>query len=325
MVWERARAAKEKFEAVLLGKRHVVGVGVGKKVVGGKETGEPSVVVFVDKKVPNSELPRKDRVPETVGGVKTDVIETGEIRALGASLADPISRTARIRPAPGGVSIGHIRTTAGTLGAMVRRGGDRLILSNNHVVANSNAASRGDAILQPGPADGGTASDQLAVLEAFVPIAFDEPAAAAVSLWRRFLARLGIVRRPRANAGNRIDGALARPLRESDLSDDLLDIGVVAGTADAPVGARIRKSGRTTGLTEGRIIAAGVTVRVSYGTRVATFRDQLVAGPMSAPGDSGSIAVDPEARAVGLLFAGSDRTTVFNPIRVVTEAFGLQW
>jgi len=323
MVWERARAAREKFEAVLLGKRYVVGVGVAKKKVGGKETDEPCVVVFVEKKVPNSQLRKKDRVPETVGGVKTDVIETGEIRALGLSTPEAISRTARIRPALGGVSIGHVRTTAGTLGATVHRGGQRLILSNNHVLANSNDAARGDSILQPGPADGGTANDEIAVLETFVTIAFDDPTANTTSWWTRFLRRLLRGRRALA-AGNRVDGALARPLRDTDVTDEILDIGAVAGTADVQVGATVRKSGRTSGVTEGRIIATGATVRVRYGPQVATFRNQLVAGPMAAPGDSGSLGVDLERRAVGLLFAGSDRTTVFNPIGAVREVLGIE-
>ena len=323
MVWERARAAKEKFEAVILRKPHVVGVGVAKKKIGGKETDEPCVVVFVEKKVPNSQLRKKDRVPETVGGVKTDVIETGEIRALGLSTPEAISRTARIRPALGGVSIGHVRTTAGTLGATVHCGGQRLILSNNHVLANSNDASRGDSILQPGPADGGTANDEIAVLETFVPIAFEDPRASSTSAWTRFLQRLG-VRRRSISEGNRVDAALARPLRDADLSEKILDIGRVAGVTEVHVGAMVRKSGRTTGLTEGRIIATDSTVRVRYGPHVATFRHQLVAGPMSGPGDSGSLAVDTENRAVGLLFAGSDLTTVFNPISSVREALGIE-
>ena len=104
-----------------------------------------------------------------VEGIPTDVIEVGVLRALQAP-------TDRWRPAPGGVSIGHYRITAGTLGVVVRERttGDRLILSNNHVLANSNDALPGDAILQPGPADGGQLdTDLIARLERFVPIQFN--------------------------------------------------------------------------------------------------------------------------------------------------------
>ncbi|NIU63493.1 MAG: hypothetical protein GWN66_23410, partial [Pseudomonas stutzeri] len=88
--------------------------------------------------------------------MQTDVQETGVIRALQ-------DHTAKWRPAPGGVSIGHVDITAGTLGCLVVRGDHIYILSNNHVLANSNEAEPGDAILQPGPHDGGTMDDQIAV------------------------------------------------------------------------------------------------------------------------------------------------------------------
>ena len=51
--------------------------------------------------------------------------------------------------------------------------GQRLILSNNHVLANSNDAQVGDTVVQPGSIDGGHAvSDKIAELERFVPIEF---------------------------------------------------------------------------------------------------------------------------------------------------------
>ncbi len=322
MAWDRARAAKEEFEAALLRKKHVVGVGIAKKVVGGQETDEPCVVIFVELKLPKSRLRRKDLIPQTVGGVKTDVVETGEIRALGLRAEEEIGRTERWRPAPGGVSIGHYQITAGTLGAVVHRGGERLILSNNHVLANGNRAAIGDTILQPGPADGGGVADGIAALAAFVPIAFDPPPTPWRRLWERLLRILGLGSTA-ARRVNRVDAALARPLRDGDVSDEVLDIGRVSGTVEVEVGAPVRKSGRTTALTEGAITAIGATVRVNYGDRVATFREQLVAGAMSQSGDSGALLVDGANRAVGLLFAGSDRSTIVNPISAVWSALAI--
>ncbi|MEW6230146.1 MAG: hypothetical protein AB1700_19020, partial [Bacillota bacterium] len=52
----------------------------------------------------------------------------------------------------------------------------------------------------------------------------------------------------------------------------------------------------------------------------ATFRDQFLTGPMADGGDSGSLLVDGEMRAVGLLFAGSDKSTIYNRITNVLEA-----
>ena len=74
--------------------------------------------------------------------------------------------------------------------------------------------------------------------------------------------------------------------------------------------------------TTGQITVVDTTVNVSYdGGRTATFEGQLVAGPMSQGGDSGSLIVAGDSpRAVGLLFAGSDQTTIFSPIQVVLDA-----
>ncbi len=52
-----------------------------------------------------------------------------------------------------GSSIGHYKVTAGTLGGFVRDREGVYILSNNHVLANSNKAEGPDPILLPGPAD----------------------------------------------------------------------------------------------------------------------------------------------------------------------------
>lgn len=297
MAW---RSVPRAHEARLLRRSNVVGVGIARKVVGGRQTNEPCIVVFVERKLPRTGLRRKDLIPDVIETMKTDVVETGRIVALQ-------SRTGRVRPAPGGVSIGHHRITAGTLGAVARRAGVRMILSNNHVLANSNDASRGDPILQPGPHDGGTSNDRIATLDDFVPIVFD-------GFWDWLLSLFGISRPVR----NVVDAALAKPLNDGDVSDEILQIGTVSGTAEAEIGMDVRKSGRTTGLTEGQVDAVAVTVRVHYGgLRVARFRDQIVAGPMSQGGDSGSLVVGAENRAVGLLFAGSTNTTILNPISQV--------
>jgi hypothetical protein len=84
---------------------------------------------------------------------------------------------------------------------------------------------------------------------------------------------------------------------------------------------QVRKSGRTTGFTVGEITVLDATVSVDYGVgQTATFENQIVAGPMSQGGDSGSLVVtgDPPL-AVGLLFAGSEQTTILNPIQAVLD------
>ncbi|MDZ4698545.1 MAG: hypothetical protein SH809_02460, partial [Rhodothermales bacterium] len=163
---ESCRATLKRRCEDLLAHPNVVAVGVGYKVTDGKRTNTLSIVCSVVKKVRSSELAPEDRIPPAVDDIPTDVVETGVIRAF----AD---RTARYRPSPGGCSIGHVEITAGTLGCLVRKNGQTYILSNNHVLANSNAARVGDPILQPGPIDGGRfPQDQIATLAQFIPISF---------------------------------------------------------------------------------------------------------------------------------------------------------
>jgi len=86
----------------------------------------------------------------------------------------------------------------------------------------------------------------------------------------------------------------------------------------------IKKCGRTTGFTQGEIQQIDVTVKVQYGGgRVALFTDQLLAGAMSQGGDSGSVVLDESDKLVGLLFAGSDNSTIINRIENVFSSLNL--
>jgi hypothetical protein len=125
-------------------------------------------------------------------------------------------------------------------------------------------------------------------------------------------------------AVNLFDAAVARPISDADVLDEILEIGTVQGTLAAVLGMPLRKSGRTTGLTTGEVTLLEATVNVSYGAgRTARFENQIVAGPMSQGGDSGSLVVHGDSlQAVGLLFAGSNQTTILSPIQAVLA--GLQ-
>lgn len=325
------RAAKEAYEEELLVRDNVVGVAVGRKVVGGRETEETCIVVYVEHKAAEDELRRRDLVPKTLDGVRTDVVATGPIRALRELETLEVSHTQRMRPAPGGVSIGHVKITAGTLGVLAHRvSGEPVILSNNHVLANSNQGHGGDPILQPGPYDGGRPEDAIARLAEFVPIAFSERELDGLGrLLERTLGRLlepiglGLRRLPSGKT-NVVDAAIAVPLNRDLVAPDIIEVGPVSGTAVATLGTRVRKSGRTTGLTRGRLTGLEATVEVDYGGKTAVFRGQMVSDIPSQGGDSGSLIVDESNRAVGLLFAGGATTTILNPIDPVLAALRLR-
>lgn len=312
----------------LLKRANVVATGVGYKETGGQRTSTLCIVCSVKKKVDAGQLSGQDLVPATVAGMPTDVLQTGVIRALQAP-------TDRFRPAPGGVSVGHVAITAGTLGCWVTKNGQKVILSNNHVLANSNDAEIGDPILQPGPFDGGNfPQDHIANLEQFVPIAFEgEPsqcqfANAVISVFNLGCRAINSSTRYRVTnvqaVDNLVDAAIARPLNPADIKDEILNIGPIQGTVQGELGMAVKKSGRTTGFTTGEIQQVDVTANVQYGAgQIALFTDQLLAGAMSQGGDSGSAVLDDDNRLTGLLFAGSDTTTIINRIENVFSALGI--
>jgi hypothetical protein len=271
---------------------------------------------------------KKDIIASSFDGIPTDIIQSGVIRAF-------MPNTGRVRPAPGGVSIGHIDITAGTLGCLVKKNNEIFILSNNHVLANSNNAQIGDPIIQPGNYDAGTfPDDHIANLYQFIPINFIEvpstcSTASGISKFLNGLAKLvnssSRFRSVSTRAlDNLVDAAIAKPINDSDVSNEIIGIGTIQGTVPGELGMAIKKSGRTTELTTGEITQVDVTVNVGYGdNKIAMFTDQLMAGAMSQGGDSGSAVLTEDNKLTGLLFAGSDSTTIINRIENVFTALGV--
>lgn len=284
---------REKREEEILGYPNVVGIATGYKIKAGKVTPELCAQILVENKIPEAQLVREKIVPKEVEGIKTDVIATGRIEAL--------TFTSRYRPAFPGASIGHVAITAGTFGCLVqdKKEHDFLILSNNHVLANSNHAAIGDPILQPGRYDGGIyPRDVIAKLKRFIPLVSDY---------------------------NLVDAAVAKPTDQRFVMGNIPWIGIPTATANARLGWTVRKTGRTTQYKTGRVTSIDATVKVGYGAGVVyLFKNQILTTNMSAGGDSGSLLVDSYARAVGLLFAGSSVVTVHNHISNVLMALEIE-
>ena len=299
------------------------GYAVGRKRRGGEVTKDMCISVFVNKKLSLRRLPTSNRIPKTFRlpneHSKDGVLEfTTDVQEARFS---SLEFTTRERPAPSGISVGHVNITAGTLGGLVRdrETGNVVILSNNHVLADSNEAVVGDPILQPGPADGGTnPADQIATLTRFVPIDFAE------------------------GSEHRVDGAIATPLNPADVAWNTVEIGAetpktrrVLGESD--LGDYVHKTGRTTEHTQGFVEAMFASVSVKYDLfKKATFVDQIIVSQSPAEeafsngGDSGSLVYDSDNRVVGLLFAGSEgsetepATTIVNPINYVMNQLNVE-
>ena len=238
--------------------------------------------------------------PELVSdfnGVSTEVVRTPGFQP---------APTARRRPAPGGVSISlNYQSAAGTFGCLLEDAtGDRYLLSNNHVIADVNAAPIGSRIVQPGTLDGGLSPrDDIALLGAFRHIDFD-----------------GV---------NQIDAAIGALPDPTVAEPGALAIGSFLNpTVPAFVGQTVYKHGRTTARTVGTVVDASFDGFVDYGPAgVAWFEDQIVVEggsvPFSAAGDSGAVIVDADNHPVALLFASDDQHTLANPIDAVLDAFGM--
>lgn len=322
---ERIYRILRQHEKKILSLENVVGLGFGYKIIQGKTTNKPAIMVLVKEKIPDEKLLGRNMIPKTLSHTPTDVIEVGEVKLLAA-------RIEKARPAKPGMSIGHYRITAGTFGALVRdqKTDKPLILSNNHVLANATDGSDGksaigDAILQPGAHDGGSASDVIAYLERFVPISKATEAsrcAIAVKLEKTINKILKVVKPnyeinfiKKTSSRNMIDAAVARPVKAEHVTSDIVGLGEITGIQEPSIGMTLQKSGRTTGITSSQIKAMNVVIKVMLGPgEEATFYEQILTGPMAQPGDSGSIVVNEEMKAVGLLFAGSDQATLINPI-----------
>lgn len=333
---ERHLRTLKKVRGKLLGIQNVVGVGVGYKHVGGENAKEPAIIVYVEKKIPPADLSRAHIVPKNINHLQTDIVEIGTVKMLGV-------RTGRGRPCQPGVSIGHYQSTAGTLGAIVKdkATGELMVLSNNHVLANGSSyqevkAKKGDPILQPGPYDGGTIKDRIGVLHRYVPLEksvsrSDCPVAIAVAQGSTRI--LNLVKNDyeirlykRFKTENTVDCALVK-LDAGDLVDPVvLEVGNIKGVSDIGPGGKVLKSGRTSGLTRGVVKSVGTTLQVEMDDEEKVwFSDQVVCDMPSRPGDSGALVLSEDFHAVGLLFAGSEKLTIFNRITNILERLGIEF
>jgi hypothetical protein len=285
--------------AVKQAKAPVHAIGVGKMRVDGKAVGELCIRFYVAQKLPLDLIPAGAALPRQLDGIPTDVIESPPaLVAAAKAAACTTNRQARQRPIVGGISVAHVAVTAGTIGYFCRSTDDaddpdaRFVLSNNHILAKVNKGRRGDAVVQPGPIDGGTSADRVASLTRFQRISLS------------------------ATARNRVDAAIARIDDGVQFQAAICSIGKVAGTAVAAEEMRVQKHGRTTGYREGEMTDISLNTTVggldpANPSTLARFIDQVRIDRINPypdfalQGDSGALVVttDAKPKAVGLFFA----------------------
>ena len=308
---EKIAEIKARVEDELLQRPGVTGVDVGYKYVGGKKTDEIAIRVHVEKK--KKTVPEKERIPEEIEGVKTDVLErTYELHpaSMPVDQIELMVDTGTYSPVKGGISIGPCRAVGGyvfvgTLGAIVRDNvtHDPMLLSNFHVMCIDNGWHVGDTMAQPGRVDSGTCpADVVGTLQ-------------------------------RASLGGHVDCAVSS-LSGRGYECDIVDIGAVTGTAAATLGMHVRKRGRTTGLTYGTVDSIAATVTIDYGdgighvtltNQIGIAVDTTHSTKIGDHGDSGSVVVNDSRHVIGLYFAGSTDGTsgLANPIADVLSALNV--
>lgn len=242
--------------------------------------------------------------------------EFQELRA-GIGITNPVGAY------PNGLSVG-------TLGFFVvdEETDEHFLVSNNHVIGGSNAATVGDAIVQPGTLDLTASELQLmpteaalvqrlgiAELDTIVPLQFQSPKSTPHNTVDAAMARLTGTQRGRSHLHQVCFAGSVRGVASPYTVDQ---DGALSGSG------LVYKAGRTTGMTEGSVIGIGGVATIPYPTGNAYFHNQLViratpdnGGPFSAPGDSGSGILNNRHELVGLLYAGSKQQTLANPIDLV--------
>jgi endonuclease G len=294
----RAHLALHEAAHAYLFDRNVTLIDFGYPERGGRiAEGELALRIHVKKKLSGASLEAAagadytQPIPPTIGGFSTDVPQ-GVYRphfwrgwGTWRPAVDGNVRAVRADPMGGGVSISDERRFAfGTLGAKAidRITGAEMILSNWHVLAADWGARPGQRIYQPGRLDGGGYLDTVAALT-------------------------------RDAMSANLDAAVATLNGERRLVNDQLGLGPVSGVGEWELGMVVTKSGRSTNVTRGRIVAVEGTARIRYGyleriiRHVMTIEPEHAGGVVSDRGDSGSLWVSDLTReAIGLHFAGSD-------------------
>ncbi|MGL5245394.1 MAG: serine protease, partial [Sarcina sp.] len=279
-------------------KANVVGMAFGYKTISNSNTSEPCFKILVKEKVNPSKLNPSDLIPETYEGFKTDIIETGELSY--ASLSE------KCLPLQYGYSIGPSTTKkVGTAGCLVKDScNNYYILGCNHVFSNFQTLPIGTPILQPGVNDGGKyPNDLIAILHKNIPIIHSIGAPIVI---------------------NYVDCAIAKLINPRLTTKNIALVGNIKGVRDASINLNVKKVGRTTELTTGIIMAldAVISMEDSNGNS-QIFADQIITTHMNSEGDSGSILLDDNNNAIGLLFGNGESISIVNPIKLVLKALNV--
>ncbi|CAG7839604.1 hypothetical protein Z959_12870 [Clostridium novyi B str. ATCC 27606] len=280
-----------------LNKSNVVGVGLGYKIKNGFNTFKKCLSVFVTNKLPLCNISSNDMVPSYYYGIPTDVINTGTFHLQ--------KLTQKIRPVPGGYDIGPaLILEGGTLGCIVTDGKYYHTLTCNHTLTAEESVTVTYPITQPSCVhDGNYPEDIIARISKFIPIKYSTSTDEYI---------------------NYVDCAMAKITKRSQISTKINFLGRIKGMNKPSLGLNVQKVGASTELTKGTITSVGATVEFNEPQGKCIFVDQIVTNKMSEYGDSGSILLDKNIQAIGMLIGGGSTKSIFNNIENVLNALSVK-
>lgn len=172
------------------------------------------------------------------------------------------------------------------------------LLGNNHVLFQENSAKIGDAIVQPGPYDGGKRI--VAEACAYVPI----------------------------EDGCIADAAIAKLKSGVKYTPTIMGFPKYKGETDeAIIGETVMKIGRTTGYTEGVVISDNAMTKIWYDIGLISLKEQIVirGKGFSDGGDSGSAILNKLFKLLGILVGGNDEITIAAKAGNIAKLLGVYY
>lgn len=200
----------------------------------------------------------------------------------------------------GGVSIGHLLAkTVGTLGGIIRAGNQKYAVSTAEIIAPE-GAQLGDAIVQPSIADSPKKVYSLGKLSVISKLGF--------------------------GSLNDLDAAIATVDSELPTTPRIKEIGRPNEVSDPELGVAVRKTGRSTGFTEGKIFSTDVRIKVRREDKLYTMQDQFIvmadAGEFAKRGDEGAFIFDNNNDFIGMIQFAFHGMAVCSRAGVLMERFG---
>lgn len=291
----RILEVKNRHVEQLLALDNVHTVAIGHIIAKGRVLPIPAIVIFTTHKQPLYELPPDQRIPAAIEGFPTDVVELPPFKPYQTEGDIPnIPNREYYRPVPGGAEIYMPNSpfTGGlcTLGMFAHSTRPQDNPDDIYLLANAHCFYHPDQVIfQP---ESHNPDSRIAYASRVVNTA-------------------------------RVDAGIAQML-DNETADPNQIIGIGAPLAPylltlTDLGQTVVKSGRTTGVTIGRIAYLHADADEK--------RDQIIIadieGIFSAQGDSGSIVLMESGamrhHVVGLLWGGAEIYTILCPIEAVME------